>query len=70
MVTSLHAPARTSALAKSSNTRRHAALLGLTALMVGGLMLSGCNTTAGAGQDVKATGAAITRGADTVKDKM
>ncbi len=27
-------------------------------------MLSGCNTTAGAGQDVKATGAAVTRGAD------
>jgi len=70
MITSLHASARASVLAKPSNTRRHAALLGLTALMVGGLMLSGCNTTAGAGQDVKATGSAITRGADTVKDKM
>jgi predicted small secreted protein len=61
---------RASALAKHSNAQRHAALLGLAVLMVGGLMLSGCNTTAGAGQDVKATGSAITRGADSVKDKM
>ncbi len=70
MITSLRASARASALAKPSNARRHATLLGLTVLMIGGLMLSGCNTTAGADQDVKATGAAITRGADSVKDKM
>jgi predicted small secreted protein len=61
---------RASALAKDSNARRHMALLGLAVLMIGGLMLSGCNTTAGAGQDVKATGSAITRSADSVKDKL
>ncbi len=49
---------------------RRAGLLGLAVLFVAGLMLSGCNTTAGAGQDVKATGAAVTRGADAVKDKL
>ena len=42
-------------------------LLGLVAVMASGLMLSGCNTTAGAGQDVSATGAAVTRGANDVK---
>lgn len=47
-----------------------ATLLGLTVLMVGGLLVSGCNTTAGAGQDVKATGSAISRGADDVKSKL
>ena len=50
--------------------RRSAALLGLAILMVSGFILSGCNTTAGAGQDVRATGAAITRSADDVKAKM
>ncbi len=38
----------------------------LAAVMAAGLMLSGCNTTAGAGRDVSATGAAVTRGAQDV----
>ncbi len=42
-------------------------VLSLVALMATGLALSGCNTTAGAGQDVSATGAAVTRGANDVK---
>jgi predicted small secreted protein len=46
---------------------RRAAFFGLAILMVAGLMLSGCNTVAGAGQDVRATGNAVTRGADDVK---
>lgn len=45
-------------------------LLGLAVVMAMGLMLSACNTTAGAGQDVKATGAAITRGANDVKSGL
>ena len=32
-----------------------------------GLLLAGCNTTAGVGRDVSATGAAVTRGANDVK---
>ena len=47
-----------------------AGLLGLAVVMTMGLMLSACNTTAGAGQDVKATGAAITRGANDVKSGL
>ena len=49
---------------------RTAGLLGIAAAMAMGLMLSACNTTAGAGQDVKATGAAITRGANDVKNGL
>ncbi|MGI4953387.1 MAG: entericidin A/B family lipoprotein [Janthinobacterium lividum] len=49
---------------------RRAGLFSLAVLMVGGLMLSGCNTTAGAGQDLNATGRAVTRGADDVKAKL
>lgn len=33
-------------------------------------MLSACNTTAGAGQDVSAAGRAVTRGADSVKSGL
>ena len=50
--------------------RPAAGLLGLAVAMAMGLMLSACNTTAGAGQDVKATGAAITRGANDVKNGL
>ncbi len=50
--------------------RPAAGLLGLAVVMAMGLMLSACNTTAGAGQDVKATGAAITRGANDVKNGL
>ena len=61
---------RPSAKTQDNRSQRQFALVGLVVLMVGGLMLSGCNTTAGAGQDVKATGSAITRGADDVKSKL
>ncbi len=50
--------------------QRRATLLGLAIVMASGLMVSACNTTAGAGQDVKATGAAITRGANDVKSGL
>ena len=33
-------------------------------------MLAACNTAAGVGQDVSATGRAVTRGADTVKSGL
>jgi predicted small secreted protein len=62
--------ARLSTLAHDTLAQRRFALLGLVVLMIGGLMLSACNTTAGAGQDVKATGNAITRSADDVKSKL
>jgi predicted small secreted protein len=61
---------RASTLSNDSTGYRRTALLGLAVLMVGGLMVSGCNTVAGAGQDVKATGNAVTTGADTVKSKL
>ena len=47
-----------------------AGLLGIAMAAVMGLMLSACNTTAGVGQDVKSTGAAITRGANDVKSGL
>ena len=49
---------------------RSAGLLGLAAVMAVGLLLSGCNTTAGAGRDVSATGQAISRGANDVKQGL
>ncbi len=58
-------PARARALIQD-----RAALLCLALLMAAGAMLSACNTTAGAGQDVKATGSAITRGANDVKNGL
>jgi predicted small secreted protein len=40
-------------------------------LLFGSLgVLAGCNTTAGAGQDVSATGHAVTHAADEVKSKL
>lgn len=33
-------------------------------------MLAACNTTAGAGQDISATGRAVTRGANDVKSGL
>jgi predicted small secreted protein len=61
---------RVSTLPRNESGFRRTALFGLAVLMVGGLMVSGCNTVAGAGQDVKATGNAVTTGADTVKSKL
>jgi predicted small secreted protein len=42
-----------------------------TVLLISALStLTGCNTTAGLGQDVSATGHAVTDSANTVKSKM
>ena len=48
------------------NYRALFAILALAALP----LLSACNTAAGAGQDVNATGRAITRGANDVKQGL
>ena len=60
-------PTRSTSTAIPQGHNRTLGLLGLAAVMATGLMLSGCNTTAGAGRDVSATGNAITRGANDVK---
>lgn len=62
-------PISTSQVASTLTNRRIGAF-GLAAAMAAGLLLSGCNTTAGAGRDVSATGAAITRGANDVKSGL
>ena len=46
------------------------ALLLVLALAALAPMLSACNTTAGAGADVSATGRALTRGANDVKQGL
>jgi predicted small secreted protein len=46
--------------------KRIAALLALTAVAVG---LAACNTVEGAGKDIKATGNAIEKAADSAKPK-
>ncbi len=62
---------RACALGQNQAARqRRATLFGLVIVMAAGLMLSACNTTAGAGQDVRATGSAITRGANDVKSGL
>ena len=40
------------------------------AIVAMGLMLSGCNTAQGVGEDVSATGHAVTRGATDVKNGL
>ncbi len=55
--------------ADPAQTRRFG-LLGLAVLMACGLMLSSCNTAAGVGKDVSATGTAVTRGANDVKQGL
>ncbi len=40
------------------------------ALLVAATLLSGCNTTAGLGQDVKNSGNAVTNGANQVKQGL
>jgi predicted small secreted protein len=44
----------------------------LSVCVLGGSMiaLGGCNTTAGLGEDVSATGKAVTKGADKVKQGL
>lgn len=51
-------------------TRYIAPALAALTLLMAAATLSACNTTAGAGQDIKATGGAITKGADDVKQKL
>ena len=63
-------PERTATASLDHSNNRRAGLLGLAVVAVAGLMLSGCNTTAGAGRDVSATGTAITRGANDVKSGL
>ena len=50
--------------------RRVAGLGGLIVVLAAGLMLSACNTTAGAGQDISATGHDVTKAAVSVKNKL
>lgn len=51
-------------------TRLLSPLLAALVLIGAAGLLSACNTTAGAGQDVSATGRAVTRGAEDVKAKI
>lgn len=60
-------PNRSATTAVRPTSNRAVTLLGMVALLATGIALSGCNTAAGAGQDVSATGAAVTRGANEVK---
>ncbi len=46
------------------------ALLSMSALAGTAVVLGGCNTTAGLGQDVSATGKAVTNSADKVKQGL
>ncbi len=50
--------------------KRSVALLGAVVAMACALMLSGCNTAEGVGRDVSATGAALTRGANDLKNGL
>ena len=52
--------------------RRYSVRALLLAFALAGLapMLSACNTTAGAGQDLSAAGHAVTNGADKVKNGL
>ena len=50
---------------------RHWLMPAAAAVLVAmGLMLSSCNTAAGVGEDVSATGHAVTRGATDVKNGL
>ncbi len=42
----------------------------MVALLGTATLLSGCNTTAGAGQDLSASGKAVTNSAEKVKSKL
>ena len=65
----IHQPRASSSVAGRSGNWRYG-LFSLVVVMAAGVMLSGCNTTAGAGQDIKATGQTITHDADAVKSKL
>ncbi len=47
-----------------------AAGFAMVVLMATGALLSACNTTAGAGQDISATGHVITNGAEKAKQAV
>jgi predicted small secreted protein len=51
-------------------TRTFAPVLTLLALLGAASMLTACNTTAGAGEDVSAAGHAVTNTATDVKNKL
>jgi entericidin B len=59
-------------MAKLRDVRRRSAVALVTALVLAGAvtMLSACNTVAGAGQDISATGHAVTGGAEKTKQAM
>ncbi|WP_254070645.1 entericidin A/B family lipoprotein [Acidisphaera sp. L21] len=67
---STHRPNRPVATVAGPAAQRRVGLLGLAVVMAAGLALSGCNTTAGVGKDVSATGSAVTRGANDVKSGL
>ena len=48
--------------------KKYSILLGLVFMMI--FTLTGCNTIAGVGQDLSAGGKAISKGANSVKNKM
>ncbi len=51
-------------------SRKIAPVLAILALLGAASALTACNTTAGAGQDVSATGHAVTNGAEKVKSAL
>ena len=51
-------------------SRKIAPALAVLALLASASVLSACNTTAGAGQDVSAAGHAVTTGAEKVKSGL
>ena len=58
------------ALSDARKSRRSMALLAALALAASAGLLGACNTVAGAGQDVSATGHAVTNGAQDLKSGM
>lgn len=54
----------------SRRSRRSVALLAVLALSASAALLSACNTVAGAGQDVSATGNAVSNGAEKIRSGM
>jgi predicted small secreted protein len=51
-------------------SRKIAPVLALLALLGSASMLTACNTTAGAGEDVSSAGHAVTNSAETVKQHL
>lgn len=57
------------AMDRTSN-HRFAGIAGLIIVLAAGLMLSACNTTNGAGQDLTAAGRGVSKTAVDVKNKL